>query len=498
VASSRDDSPLEDLQDFLENFKQKYGENVEVDSRFVQPAASGGEASPESEEESWEMEFDHTPREIRRHLDRYVIGQDEAKKHLANAVCYHYHRSRRDGAFDQKKNILMIGNTGVGKTHLVEVLSEFIGVPFVKADATKFSGTGYVGKNVNSLIRELAEKADHNLDRAEHGIVFIDEIDKICSSDSVDRDVSGRDVQTNLLKLLEETEVSLMDPSNPASMMRGMQSMFGGGEDPDKRINTRRILFIVSGAFPDLEARIADRLDRGGMGFTAEVDRARDLQTLRHCEPRDLMDYGLEAEFVGRLPVRTYLHDLDEDDLYRILTESESSVLRQYRNDFEAYDVELEFTEAALREIAGRAHEQGIGARGLASVLEDVLYDFMHELPGRSVRRLHVDRETVEKPFRRLQALLMEEELEEVLREEFAEHGVDVSITDDGRRALLDLSEQQSTAALDLFRDRFESLHHILNMIERERLEIDADFIHHYDEELDRLCSEYFGGDDGS
>ncbi len=492
MASSRDDTPLEDLQEFLENFKQKY-DDVEIDSSFVQPAPGGEDTR--QDEEPWDLEFDHTPTEIRRHLDRYVIGQAGAKKQLANAVCYHYHQTRRDDPFYQKKNILMIGNTGVGKTHLVEVLSEFIGVPFVKADATKFSGTGYVGRSVNSLVRELAEKADHNLERAEHGIVFIDEIDKICSSDSADRDVSGRDVQTNLLKLLEETEVSLVDPSNPASMMRGMQTMFQGEKEADRRINTRKILFIVSGAFPDLEGIIADRLDRGGLGFTAEVDRSRDLEVLRHCEPRDLMDYGLEAEFVGRLPVRTYLDDLDEEDLYRILTESESSVLQQYRRDFESYGIELEFTDDALRAVADRASDQGIGARGLTSVLETVLYDFMHELPGRSVERLRVDRGTVEHPYRRLQEVLLDEELDDVLREEFAEHGVDVEMTDRGREALLELADNQEVPALKLFRERFESLHHILNMIERDHLEIDDDFIHHYDEELDRLCSEYFGGE---
>lgn len=494
MSFARDDSPLEDLQDFLENFKEKY-DDVEVDSSFVQPAPGGRGAADEEQREPWDLEFDYTPTQIREHLDRYVIGQSEAKKQLANAVCYHYHQTRRDDPFYQKKNILMIGNTGVGKTHLVEVLSEFIGVPFVKADATKFSGTGYVGRNVNSLVRELAEKADQNLERAEHGIVFIDEIDKICSSDSMDRDVSGRDVQTNLLKLLEETDVSLVDPSNPASMMRGMQTMFQGDQEADRRINTRKILFIVSGAFPDLEGIIADRIDRGGLGFTAEVDRARDLETLRHCEPRDLMEYGLEAEFVGRLPVRTYLDDLDEEDLYRILTESESSVLRQYRRDFASYDVELEFTDDALRAIADRARDQGIGARGLTSVLETVLYDFMHELPGRSVNRLTVDRKTVEHPYRRLQEVLLDEELEDLLREEFAEHGVDVEVTAEGRDALLELSEQRQVPALTLFRERFESLHHILNMIERDDLRIDADFIHNYDEELDRLCSEYFGGD---
>ncbi len=483
-----DQNPLDDLQNFLQSFKDKYGENVEVQTDFQPPS------SPDSEpEKEAEFSFDHTPREIRRHLDQYVIGQEDAKKHLANAVCYHYHQTRRNEPYDQKKNILMIGNTGVGKTHLVEVLSDFIGVPFVKADATKFSGTGYVGKNVNSLIRELAEKADHNIHRAEHGIVFLDEIDKICSSDSTDRDVSGQDVQTNLLKLLEETEVNLFDPSNPASMMKGMKNVFGAeGDEVDETINTRKILFIVSGAFPELEKQIADRLDRGGVGFTADLESERNLQTLKQCEVQDLVNYGLEAEFVGRLPVRTYLDDLDEEDLYRILTESESSILRQYKQDFLAYDIELNFEEGALREIARRAKQQNIGARGLTTELEQLLFEFMHELPGSSTRTLNITRDMVENPRRTLYRMQLEERLKPTIQEEFGEYGVEVTVTEDGREALLDLAGEQERSPLTLFRERFESLHHILTMIDPDTIRIDRDYVTHHEERLDQLCSEYF------
>lgn len=481
-----DESPLEDLQNFLKDFKDKYSGNVEVDTDFVRTA---GQDSPD-EEDDWSFDFDYSPSEIKDHLDDYVIGQNSAKKHLANAVCYHYHHLDREDPHYQKKNILMIGNTGVGKTHLVEVLSDHIGVPFVKADATKFSGTGYVGKNVNSLVRELVERADENVDKAEHGIVFIDEIDKICSSKDSDRDISGQDVQTNLLKLLEETEISLMDPSSPMSMMKGMQGMLGSS-DMDEKVSTKKILFIVSGAFPGLEDIIGDRLNMGGIGFNADVSSERDIETLRHCAVQDLVDYGLESEFVGRLPVRAFLDDLDADDLYRILTESKSSILRQYKQDFEAYDLELNFTEDALRRIAGKALDEEIGARGLTSVLEDVLFEFMHVLPDRDVTTLTVDEDTVDNPKRQLYSLLLEQELDDHLQQ-FADQGVAINVTESGRKTLLDLADEKGVTPLEIFKDRFDSLGHILKMVDCEELEIDEYFVRNPEEELDRICSDYY------
>lgn len=487
MSSGNDGSPLEDLQSFLNDFKDKYGGEVNVDSDFAQAQTA---ESDEEDRESWSFDFDYTPREIKNHLDEYVIGQNEAKKHLANAVCYHYHQIDRDDPFYQKKNIMMIGNTGVGKTHLVEVLSDYIGVPFVKADATKFSGTGYVGKNVNSLVRELVEKADNNIRKGEHGIVFIDEIDKICSSDDSERDVSGKDVQTNLLKLLEETEVSLMDATSPMSMMKGMQGMFGGAET-DEKINTRKILFIVSGAFPGLESIIGERLDRGGIGFNAEISSERDIETLRHCTVEDLVDFGLESEFVGRVPVRTYLDDLDPDDMYRILTESRSSILDQYKRDFESYGVDLSFTEEALRTVAERATEHEIGARGLTAELEDVLFEFMHELPDRDVTSFTVDEEVVESPRRVLYRTLLDDRLDEHL-ENVRPERVSLSVTDSGRETLLELAVDENRSPLEIFRDRFDSLEHILKMVDCESVEIDDYFVRNPEEELDRICSDHY------
>jgi endopeptidase Clp ATP-binding regulatory subunit ClpX len=487
VSSDNDGSPLEDLQNFLNDFKDKYGGNVEIDSDFAQEPEA---PEPSTEEPEWELTFDYTPSEIKDHLDEYVIGQNQAKKHLANAVCYHFRQIDRDDPFYKKKNILMIGNTGVGKTHLVEVLSEYIGVPFVKADATKFSGTGYVGKNVNSLVQELVEKANDNLEKAEHGIVFVDEIDKICSSDDSNRDVSGQDVQTNLLKLLEETEVSLMDPSSPMSMMKGMQGMLGGDQSRDK-INTGKILFIVSGAFPGLEDIIGERLSRGGIGFNADVSQERDMELLRHCSVEDLVDYGLESEFVGRLPVRTYLDDLDKDDLYRVLTESRSSILEQYKRDFQSYDVNLTFTEESLRRIAEEATEHDIGARGLTTVLEETLFEFMHQLPEWDVQSLSVDEELVDAPQRVLYRMILDQQLDEYV-EELTRDRIPVTVTESGREALVEEALQQDQSPMAIFRDRFDSLGHILKMVDCNSVEIDDYFVKNPEEELDRICSDYY------
>ncbi len=491
------DNPFEDLQEILQSFKDKYGQSIDArpgaGPRRAEPQSAGTEPGREEEADDWSLNFDYNPRQIRSHLDRYVIGQDEAKKRLANAVCYHYRERKGSEEYYQKKNILMIGNTGVGKTHLVEVLADFIGVPFVKADATKFSGTGYVGKNVSSLVRELTQRADDNLNKAEHGIVFLDEIDKITSDRSDGgRDVSGQDVQSNLLKLLEETEVKLVDPSNPMSMMQGMQQMFGGGGMDRETLNTRNILFIVSGAFPGLEEIVGRRLEHGGVGFTVDVDSERNVKLLRNVAGDDLINYGLEAEFVGRLPVRTCLHDLDEDHLYRILTESRSSILRQYRQDFESYDITLSVTEEGLRAIARRAASMDLGARALTTVLENTLFEFMHELPDRGCRELEITRETVENPRRELYRLLMDLDFDQRLEEEFGKYGVELDLTDQAREEIIRRAAEADRLPFPFFKDRFASLHHVLNIIDLDRLELTPDLIDDPETELDELCSQHY------
>src|SRR5678815_1389959 len=345
--------------------------------------------------------FDKLPRDIKTHLDRFVIQQDEAKKVLAIAVCDHYNHIRylrsltaEDAERAQrleyaKQNVLLIGPTGVGKTYLVKHIADLIGVPFVKADATKFSETGYVGGDVEDLVRDLVHKADGDVELAQYGIIYIDEIVKIAApAQMVGRDVSGRGVQTTLLKLMEETEVPVRSQNDiQAQLQAALEFQRTGQRSQPDTVNTRNILFIVSGAFEKLPELIAHRLEApppGGDGRAA-------AELIRQATTRDFIAYGFEPEFIGRLPVRVVCEQLRVDDFYEIMERSEGSILRQYERAFRAYGIEVTFVESALREIARQAAEEKTGARGLLTVCERILRNFKYELPGTGVKRFTVD-----------------------------------------------------------------------------------------------------------
>lgn len=350
------------------------------------------------------------PRDIRRHLDRFVVRQDEAKKVLSVALCDHFQHVRltREGDVAPhyvKQNVLILGPTGVGKTHLIRSAAELIGVPFVKADATKFSETGYVGGDVEELVRDLIRKANGDLERAAQGIVYLDEIDKIASREGGSRDVSGRGVQTNLLKLMEDADVPVQPPGEAASSP--------GPRGREQTINTRHILFIASGAFAGLGEVVRKRLRqagagdaRGKEGVPASEANADAAALAEQSTTRDFIDYGFEPEFIGRLPVRVSCRSLDAGDLFHVMRDSESSVLRQYERAFRAYGIAVQFREAGLRRIAELAAAENTGARGLMTVCERILRDFKFELPSSRVRELVVDRAVVDDPAATLRALL--------------------------------------------------------------------------------------------
>jgi endopeptidase Clp ATP-binding regulatory subunit ClpX len=361
--------------------------------------------------------FDKLPRDIKTHLDRFVIQQDEAKKVLAIAVCDHYNHIkhlRTLAAEDAerartleyvKQNVILIGPTGVGKTYLVKHIADLIGVPFVKADATKFSETGYVGGDVEDLVRDLVHKADGDVELAQYGIIYIDEIDKIAApAQMVGRDVSGRGVQTTLLKLMEETDVPVRSQNDiQAQLQAALEFQRTGQRSQPDTVNTRNILFIVSGAFEKLPELIAHRLEApppGGDGRAA-------AELIRQATTRDFIAYGFEPEFIGRLPVRVVCEQLRVDDFYEIMERSEGSILRQYERAFRAYGIEVTFVESALREIARQAAEEKTGARGLLTVCERILRNFKYELPGTSVKRFTVDALLIAEPQRVLQQLLV-------------------------------------------------------------------------------------------
>src|ERR1700682_2105560 len=350
--------------------------------------------------DSSEMRFDELPKptEIFNFLNDYVIGQDRAKKILSVAVYNHYKRVQADSYHDadvelQKSNILLLGPTGCGKTLLAQTLARMLNVPFAIADATALTEAGYVGEDVENILLKLIQNADYDVKKAETGIIYIDEVDKIArkaDNPSITRDVSGEGVQQALLKILEGTTASVPPQ--------------GGRKHPHQEflsIDTTNVLFICGGAFAQLDRVIERRIGHQGIGFGAEIQSKEQRDTgeiFQHCLPEDLIQYGLIPEFIGRLPVMSAIHQLSRDELMKILTEPRNALVKQFQRFFQFDGFELVFSEEALSSVADKALKRETGARGLRSIIENALLDVMFELPSRNdVTKCVITKETIEK-----------------------------------------------------------------------------------------------------
>jgi len=411
-----------ELSDYL---TKKYGDRVKIISPFILPRKSEmpGDGSAKGAGEEGAPLFDMMPEDLEAYLDSFVVKQDQVKAVLATKICTHFNRikfnrlkdaknptgeRKRAGVGMIKNNVLLIGPTGVGKTYIIKLIAQKLGIPFVKGDATKFSETGYVGGDVEDLVRDLVYEADDSIELAENGIIYVDEIDKISSSKNlIGHDISRTGVQRALLKPMEETDVDLKVPHDPISQIQAIEHYRRTGKREKRVVNTRNILFIMSGAFGDLAEIIKNRLQSQEIGFEADVRPAEiPWEILRHVSAHDLIEFGFESEFVGRLPVVVVFDELTKEDLAEILRNPNNPIIISKRMDFRAYGIDIKFEDDALIKIAEMAEQEKTGARGLVSAIEKVLIPFEKRLPATKIKEFLVTSEVVENSEVELDLLL--------------------------------------------------------------------------------------------
>jgi len=431
------------------------------------------------------FKFETKPEELEKFLNKYVINQKEAIEVIATKVCTHFNRMNIESYLSEeqkligniKSNILLIGPTGIGKTYIIKLIAKKIGVPFVKADATKFSETGYVGGDVEDLVRELVHEADGDITKAEYGIIYIDEIDKIAaSSNGKGLDVSRTGVQRNLLKIMEDSEVDLKTPHDLASQVEAAMEAQKKGKVTRKKINTKNILFIVSGAFNGIEEVINKRLNKKAIGFNSknfidQTDLGKNIKTT------DLIEYGFESEFIGRLPIYIVLNELDENGLYQILKNSYSTVITGKKLDFLAYGIKINFTDKALKILAGKAYQEKTGARGLLTVFEKTLIKFEKFLPSTDIKELTVDEDLIDNPLKILQDIDLKNGIQNFQKNFLVQHGIFLGFSEKAKKELKRIALEKNIRVLDLCQESFQDYYHGLRLMKVESFTITAEAV---------------------
>lgn len=471
------------------------------------PKEAGSPPGGKAEEPSIDdIRFDIKPEVLIKYLNDFVVGQNEAIETIATKICTHFHRmqlERNNSDLPRilghvKGNMLLIGSTGVGKTYLIKLIADKLNVPFVKGDATKFSETGYVGGDVEDLIRELVHQVGGNIKLAEYGIVYIDEIDKIASSGSVHGpDVSRSGVQRNLLKLMEETEVDMKVPHDLASQMEAVIETQRTGKAKRKKINTRNILFVMSGAFNNLPLIISRRLRKGGFGFSDQaMASSEDIEfLLSKLHAQDLIDYGFESEFVGRVPVLSSLRDLDEDGLFQILSNPQSAVVRGKKRDFAAYGIKLEFDDEAFRFIAKKALPYKTGARGLVSVVEELLLPFERSLPSTSINKLVITKEVCDDPEGELKKMIEKYAFDRFATNFVHQTGIHIQFSPSAQKLASESAENKGVSLLNFLEECLNNYDYGLKLVGKDSFNVTTKVLQNPQQYLNNLVKRNYQED---
>lgn len=458
-------------KELSEYLSKKYGDRIKIVSPLLFPQSEPkkkGEDGKGGVRKSGVPAFDMKPEELESYLNGYVVKQDQAKGVLSTKICTHFNRIKSPGKRYKKENpsfvgmiknnILMLGPTGVGKTYLIKLIAQRIGVPFVKGDATKFSETGYVGGDVEDLVRDLIYEANDDIKLAENGIVYIDEIDKIASSQNlIGHDVSRTGVQRALLKPMEETDVDLKVPHDPISQIQAIEHYRRTGKREKQVVNTKNILFIMSGAFEGLPDIIKKRLQRQGIGFEADIHSSEvNMDILKEVRAQDLVEFGFESEFIGRLPIIVVFNELTKDDLVEILKNPNNPIILSKKRDFVAYDINIQFEDEALEKLAEMASNEKTGARGLVSAVERALMPFEKHLPSTIIERLLVTPELVENPEQELKRIDSDRDMSDPKMEKRFERAA-INEKQKVKRIIAERAKEfEAQSGLKLYEDRID------------------------------------------